>query len=114
MKNTIAALVILGVLAPASRASAQALEFRPFALATFQHFTAQQTFKAAFGRSEQPFFGGGLDIAFRDGLFIDLTASRFSKTGQRSFLFNGQTFGLGIPLTVTEIPFEISAGYRMN
>ena len=108
------AFVALGWLACAGTASAQAVALRPFAVGTFQRFAAQQTFQAVLGRSEQPFFGGGLNIAFRDGLFIDLTASRFNKTGQRAFLFNGQSFGLGIPLTVTEIPFEVSAGYRFR
>ena len=58
------------------------------------------------------FLGGGLDLAFRNGIFVDLTVSRFSSDGQRAFLFNGQSFGLGIPLTAREIPLELSGGYR--
>jgi outer membrane protein W len=50
----------------------------------------------------------------KTGKFIDMTASRFSTTGQRAFLFNGQSFRLGIPLTVTEIPIEVSGGYRLR
>ena len=89
-----------------------AVAFRPFFLATFKTSRPSETFKAAFGRATQPFFGGGLDIAFRNGIFVDLTASRFSRNGQRAFVFNGQTYRLGIPLTATEIPIEVSGGYR--
>jgi hypothetical protein len=119
----VASLTLLLVLActgptPAQTRSASteytppAVAFRPFLLATFQNFAASQTFTEVFGRATQPFFGGGLDLAFRNGLFIDLTASRFNRNGQRAFVFNGQTYRLGIPLTATEIPLEVSGGYR--
>ena len=123
MKPKVAIFALLGILAGAGSMPAQTrsrsteeappvVTFRPFILATLQTFAAHETFKAAFGRATQPFFGGGLDIAFRKGIFVDLTASRFSRNGQRSFVFNGQTYRLGIPLTVTEIPIEVSGGYR--
>jgi hypothetical protein len=97
--------------APAE-SSSPVVSFRPFLLATFQDFAAHQTFQAAFGRATHPFLGGGLDLAFRNGIFVDLTASHFSRKGQRAFVFNGKTYRLGIPLTATEIPLEVSAGYR--
>ena len=123
MKTKVVSVAVLGILAFAGCISAQtgtasaeytppAIAFRPFVLATFQHFTAHDTFQAVFGRASQPFFGGGLDIALRNGIFVDLTASRFSRNGQRAFVFNGQTYRLGIPLTATEIPVEVSGGYR--
>ena len=123
MKTKVAILAVLGILACAGSTSAQprtasaantapAIAFRPFFLATFQDFAAGETFKQAFGRAAQPFVGGGVDIAFRNGIFFDLTASRFSGSGQRAFEFNGQIYRLGISLTATEIPFEVSGGYR--
>jgi len=123
VKTKVVILLALGILARAGFTSAQTrtastanttatIAFRPFFLATFQDFAAQETFKAAFGRAAQPFFGGGVDIALRNGIFVDLTASRFSRHGQRALLFNGQSYGLGIPLTATEIPVEASVGYR--
>jgi hypothetical protein len=48
------------------------------------------------------------------GLFADLAISRFNKTGQRAFIFNGQVFQLGIPLTATVTPLEFTAGYRLR
>lgn len=91
-----------------------AVSIRPFALATGQWFTAKDTFDAVFGRPEQPFLGGGVEIAMRHGFYADVTVSQFSKTGQRSFVFNGQTFRLGIPLTGTITPVEVTAGYRLR
>jgi opacity protein-like surface antigen len=91
-----------------------AVSFRGFLVATEQRFAASQTFNATFGQTVEPFFGGGVELALRDGVYFDFTASRFRKTGQRAFLFNGQAFGLGIPLTATETPLEVTAGYRFK
>lgn len=123
MRTKAVILAVLGILVCASFMPAQtctastantapAIAFRPFFLAALQKFTAQETFKAAFGGAAQPFFGGGLDISFRNRIFVDLTVSRFSSSGQRALLFNGQIYQLGIPLTAMEIPFEVSGGYR--
>ncbi len=90
------------------------LSLRPFFVVTDQKFAAKTTFNAAFGRSVEPFFGGGVQLALRNGLFVEVGASRFRKSGQRAFLNNGQTFQLGIPLTATITPFEVSAGYRFG
>jgi hypothetical protein len=97
---------------PASRPSA--VELRPFALATVQRFAARTTFDAAFGSRNATFYGGGLQVATRRGLFVDLAVSHLSKTGQRAFVTNGEIFQLGIPLKITITPVEISAGYRMK
>ena len=77
-----------------------------------QKFSAHNTFETVFGSSVQPFFGGGLSIAFRNGFYVDVTASRFKKTGERAFFFEGQGYPLGIPLTVTVTPLEVTAGQR--
>jgi hypothetical protein len=91
-----------------------AVEFRPFVLATAQRFAARTTFNAAFGSPSAAFFGGGLQVATRSGLFVDLAVTHLSKTGQRAFVNNGEIFQLGIPLQVTITPVEISGGYRLK
>jgi opacity protein-like surface antigen len=91
-----------------------ALSIRPFFVATDQNDAAKTTFNAAFGRSVEPFFGGGVQLALRNGLFVEVGVSRFRKTGQRAFINNGQTFQLVIPLTATVRPLEVSAGYRFG
>jgi hypothetical protein len=110
----VAALLALTVAVPAAAQPASGLSLRPFALFSDQRFTADQTFDAVFGRPTQIFWGGGLNITEDDQFYLELTASRFKKTGQRAFLNNGQVFGLGIPLTATITPFEITAGYRFH
>ena len=88
------------------------LSLRPYFIATDESFAAKTTFKAAFGQSMEPFFGAGVQLSLRSGLFLELGASRFRKSGQRAFVSNGQTFQLGIPLTATLTPIEVTAGYR--
>ncbi len=90
------------------------ISFRPFVMATGERLAAKNTFQAVFGQSFEPFWGAGLQLALRDGLFVEVSASRFKKTGQRAFRVNNQNFGLGIPLTATITPFEVTGGYRFK
>jgi len=88
------------------------LSVRPFFVVAAERFTAQETFRTAFSHSFQSLYGGGLQLVFRNGFYVDVTASQFKRTGQRAFFFEGEGFPLGIPLTVTLTPLEISAGGR--
>ena len=97
-----------------SYAEPPAISVRPFFLASGQNFTAKETFNAVFGKTVEPFWGGGAQVVFRGVLFVDVTLSRFKATGERAFRFDGENFGLGIPLTVTETPVEVSGGYRFR
>src|SRR5260221_9999344 len=89
-----------------------AISLRPFFLITAERLSASNTFDAIFGSSIQPLWGGGLNLAFRSGLYIDVAASRFKKTGERAFFFDGQSFGLGLPVTATMTPLEVTVGRR--
>jgi len=97
---------------PAGPDEPYAASARLFFLATDQNFAAKTTLNAAFGKSVEPFFGGGIQVVIAQGVFIEFGVSRFKKTGQRAFINNGQTFQLGIPLTATITPLELSGGYR--
>jgi outer membrane protein W len=55
-----------------------------------------------------------VQVALLNGVFVEVGISRFSKSGQRAFVSNGQTFQVGIPLTATITPVEVSAGYRFG
>jgi outer membrane protein W len=99
---------------PSTTASGPAIAIRPFAMIAEQQFTARNTFDAVFGQSNEPFWGGGVQVVFHDRLFVELGAARFKKTGERTFRFGGQNYRLGIPLTVTETPVEVIAGYRFR
>jgi opacity protein-like surface antigen len=97
----------------ASPARAQSgTSLRPFFLVSEQRFAAADTFNAVFGSSSGTFLGGGGQVTF-GRFFFEVSASRYKKDGERAFVFEGQTFQLGIPLTVTVTPVEFTGGYRM-
>lgn len=117
--KTLAAL--LGMLCVSSPLAAQSgpndepdLAIRAFVLVSGEQFTAKKSFEAVFGQSVELFWGGGVQIASRGGSYIDITASRFNKTGQRAFSLDGKTFPLGIPLTMRVTPIELTGGYRFH
>lgn len=80
---------------------------------TLERFAAATTFDAIFGRSVGSLFGGGARVE-RGNLFVEVTASRFSKSGERGFGSDGDGFGLGIPLTVTITPIEVAVGRKLR
>lgn len=114
--HTIAGALVLAwaIALPAAAQNGPFLSFRPFVMASTEQFAAKTTFEAAFDKRSQTFFGGGLNLTQEDHFYLELSASRFRKTGQRSFLDAGQTFRLGIPLSVTMTPLEATAGYRFT
>jgi len=120
MRIVTACLLLLFVSAPLAAQSPDpsapdepyAASARLFFLATVQNFAAKTTLDAAFGKSVEPFFGGGVQVLIGKGAFFEFGISRFKQTGQRAFINNGQTFQLGIPLTATITPLELSGGYR--
>ena len=90
------------------------ISIRPYVFGSVQSFTAVDTFDAVFGRSYDPFYGGGVQAVVSGTYFVELSASRFRQTGQRAFISGGQKFRLGIPLTATIVPFEVTGGYRFH
>jgi opacity protein-like surface antigen len=114
MKATLMLLAALAIAAPAIAQDAPALSIRPFVLATEQSFAAKETFKAAFETSVGPFFGGGVQVVLFDHFVAEIGASRFRMNGQRAFRSGGKTYRLGIPLTTTITPLEITGGYRFT
>jgi hypothetical protein len=111
MKTVGALLLAFAVAAPAA---AQSVSFRPFFLVTGEQLAAKSSFDAILGGSFQPFLGGGVSVVLKDGAWVDVSISRFEKTGQRAFDKDGQVFQLGIPLTVAITPIEVSGGYRFK
>ena len=106
--------MVLCLAAPAAAQDPPALSIRPFAMATEQSFAAIDTFDAAFGKSYFPFWGGGVQVVVNDAFFAEVAASRFRRTGERAYLSGGKAFKLGIPLTATLTPLEITGGYRFH
>jgi opacity protein-like surface antigen len=104
----------LAVATPAAAQNPPVVSIRPFVMATAQSFAASDTFDASFGKTVLPFFGAGVQVVVNDGFFVELGVSRFRQTGERAFLSNGTPFKLGIPLTATITPLEITGGYRFK
>jgi hypothetical protein len=100
---------------PSARRPAEPeFSLRGVGLITVQGFSAQTTFDGIFGTAVGPFWGGGAELVFRSGLFADVSVSRFRKTGERAFLSNGEATRLGLPLTATITPVEVTGGYRFQ
>jgi outer membrane protein W len=100
--------------APAAAQDPPPLSIRPFVMATEQSFAAIDTFDATFSKTYFPFFGGGVQVVFNDAIFAEISASRFRQNGERAYLSGGKAFKLGIPLTATITPVEITGGYRFR
>jgi hypothetical protein len=99
---------------PSSTSQVPDISWRPFFLLSAQRFSAETTIDAVFQGPTQPFFGGGLQVAWKEGFFAEVAFSRFKKDGERAFINNGQVFRLGIPLTATITPIEFGGGYRFG
>jgi opacity protein-like surface antigen len=84
---------------------------RAFFGADVNSMAAQKSFEAVLGTSRVNGFGGGADVIFGNA-FVRGAVSRVSKSGNRAFVFNGETFSLGIPLQLTMTPIEIGGGWR--
>lgn len=96
------------------RPSVQPVSLRAFGLISEQSFTAKTTFDGIFGSSAGPFFGGGGQVVLSNGVFAEVTVSRFSKSGERAFRSGGETFPLGIAVKSTITPVEFTGGYRFH
>ncbi len=95
---------------------------RTLRLAVFGHAgafspTATKSFDAILGTTTTTAFGGGAQVAVLagalQGLFVEVEASRLRETGERAFVHDNEVFRLGIPVTITMTPLEVTAGYRL-
>jgi hypothetical protein len=113
-------LLAIGLAAPAAAqgtAPELSLSIRPFVMGMQESFAAVKTFDAVFGRSDASFWGGGVDLVLWQHYYVEVAVSRLLKknavlTGHRVALLNGQTYDLGMPLTVSIMPLEVGGGYR--
>ena len=78
----------------------------------YSQFAAQRTFEAILGKSGGNLFGGGAEVRIRNGLFVNASVERFTKTGERVFVADQQVFRLGIPDTITLTPMTVTGGWR--
>ena len=106
-------------LAPAAEAAAATPSHPPpprfgirgYGEGAYQWFTAHDSFKAILDTSGGFFYGGGAQVYFGP-IYVDFGVSRFEKTGERAFVFEGDVFRVGIPDRITMTPLVVTAGYR--
>jgi opacity protein-like surface antigen len=84
---------------------------RGYAEGAYEWFSASDSFKAILDTSGGLFYGGGAQVYFGP-VYVDVGVSRFEKTGERVFVFEGDVFKLGIPDRITITPIVVTAGYR--
>lgn len=89
-----------------------AFTVRVFGDAGIDTLAAGRSFNAILGEDRGPIYGGGAEVVLRSNWFVRVAAWRFNEVGERAVRLENQTFHLGIPLTVTIVPVEVSAGYR--
>lgn len=113
------ALLAIAIPAPAAaqavviRRDPPTVAARVFGEAGVEWFAANRSFTAVLGEDSGPLYGGGGEVVFR-GVFLRVGAARFKANGERAIRVENRTFRLGIPLTITLVPIEISGGYRFR
>lgn len=91
------------------------LEIGGYGMIGLMNFTAADSFDVILGSPSGMIFGGGARVNLPyGGLFVDVGAWRFSAEGERAIVFQGEEFDLGIPVEVTVIPVEFSAGWQFR
>jgi hypothetical protein len=87
--------------------------FQGFVQVGVGRFTAADTFDAVLGSPIAPWFGGGVRVGRRTGLFVEGAVEHFQKTGERVFVDGGEVFRLGIQDKVFVTPLMGSGGFRV-
>jgi len=95
------------------RAASPAVGVRAFGDITATSFAATDTFKAVFETATGTFFGGGVEVRFKNVAFLQGAIRRYRATGERVFVSGGEVFHLGIDNTLTLTPLEITVGARV-
>jgi Outer membrane protein beta-barrel domain len=105
--------VVLLLLLIAAPTFAQ-VDVRPFGLVSVERFSASTTIDATLGSSFQPMWGGGVEVGWRSGVFLDAAVSRLSRNGHRAFIAadTGEVSVLTTPLHAALTPFELTIGRR--
>jgi opacity protein-like surface antigen len=100
---------------PAPTRPRESIGVRGFGLFGATFFTAKDSFDAVLGSRSGAIFGGGGQLTFPIGLYVEAAAWRFSADGERVFVGpDDEVFPLRIPTTVRVTPLEITSGWRFR
>jgi opacity protein-like surface antigen len=110
-------LLLLFALAsiPPVPAAAQSLGIRGYATFGVAQLAAKDSFEAVADTSQQPLFGGGVQVTnIWRGVFADLGVAQIQTIdGERVFVEDGDVFELNIPLEVKMRSVDLAAGWRL-
>jgi len=97
------------------RPAARAIEIGGYAMVGRFTFAAAESFDTILGTTSSPIVGGGATVGLPfGGLFVEVGAWRFTQSGERVLVLGSEVVPLGIPLDVTIVPVEISAGWKFR
>lgn len=110
-----AVTVVIVVTATPALAQAKKVEIGGYATVGKINFAASESFDAVLGQSSGVFFGGGGKVGLPwFGLFADVGAWRFKQDGERVLRAAGTLYQLGIPVTITITPIEVTGGWQYH
>jgi opacity protein-like surface antigen len=115
MTKTLGSACLLVVLMAPAASAQSSIRARGYVGVTSNFLAAKATFDAVAGKTNLAGFeaGGAVDGLWRS-LFVEVGFSRQKVEGQRVFRSGGITYALGVPLSVTMAPVDISAGWRFS
>jgi hypothetical protein len=111
----LAALAFVAAAGTAGAQSSRTVEIGGYAMIGHFTFAASESFDAVLGTHSGPIFGGGATVGLPlGGLFVDIGAWQYSDSGERVLVLDGEVIPLGIPVDVTIVPLELSAGWKFR
>ena len=102
-------------LRPRPAPQSRSVQIGGYGMFGLMNFAAIETFDAVLGESSGNIYGGGATVGLPlGGLFVDVGAWRFKQVGERVFVDHSEVFRLGIPVTITITPLELTAGWKFR
>ncbi len=104
---------LVGVFPAASGAKPRGeLMIRGYGQASGGWFNARDSFDTIAGTAFGAAYGGGAQVVFPNGAFVQGGVERYRKTGSRVLVSGSQFYAIDVPDTVTVMPIEGTVGYR--
>jgi len=86
---------------------------RAFADVSAVWMTASESYKAVTGSNSRLQYGGGVQaVNLWKGLYAEAAVGYSNLTGSRVFVYQDTAYDLGIPVTITFVPFDAGLGWR--
>jgi opacity protein-like surface antigen len=97
---------------PTPGGQGHAIAVRAFGQAGLAMPSARESFRTVTNQAYLFAFGGGVQLLFRNGAFVESSLDQLKKTGESVFIDGEDVFPLGVANTITIRPLLFTAGYR--